>query len=126
MQARSMTTRMLIIQKTGKRFQQIHFKRNYKVRSDIKEKLQHKKFEYSGPLSTKPYALYVSLGTFKLLDIQSTTELIKAASTKGCKLDPILTTQLKANIREITPTIYKIITNHFSLVGYHQYSKVPM
>ena len=80
-----------------------------KISSDITDKLQPNNFEYTEPLPIIPYTHNASLGTFKLLDIQSITEINKAAATKSCALDPIPTTPLKANLREITPTISCII-----------------
>ena len=56
-----------------------------------------------------PNAPNISLGTFKLLDIQSTTELIRASSTKSCECNPIPTTLLKASVKEILSTSCKII-----------------
>ena len=78
-----------------------------KIRSDIKENRANN-FKYMEQLPNIPNA---ALDTLKLLHIQSATKLIKAALTKSCELNPIPTTLLKVNLKEIASTICKIISH---------------
>ena len=66
-----------------------------------------------------------SLGTFKVLDIESTTILIKVVSTKSYKLAPIPTTLLKENLKETAPTICKITNQSLQFVRILSILKLP-
>ena len=85
-------------------FNKYFSRKHSKIRSGIKEKVWQNNFEYTDILLTIPNA---AVDTFKLLDTQSGTELIKAASTRSCELNPIPTTLLKANLKEKAPMILK-------------------